>query len=166
MPKFIYIFILFFISFFSYSQTNEEIILKDSEFKILAQKATAFYTSEAYINFEKISEEFSDKVGKSFYQDGSLKPEKYKSWIEKNLDKTNFTSLNETVAIYEKYYNTFLYAPDDKEILDLLFKLDDKYGSENFTPLFAKHVLHAIFKVWEGHNINQPSENAKSFLNG
>lgn len=156
MKKFIYIFITVFIYNFTYSQVTEEVILKDNEFKILAHKATEFYTSEAYINFEKITEEFSDKVGESFYLGGgSLKPEKYKIWIEKNLNKTNFKSIEEALLAHEKYYNAILKQPDEKPIRDLLFKLDDKYGSESFRPIFTKHVLNNVFKVWDANGINQ-----------
>lgn len=154
MKKFLFILIAIFIYNFAYSQTNEEVILKDNEFKILAKKATEFYTSESYINFEKIRKEFLEKVGKSFYPGGSLDPVKYKSWVEKNLSKTNFSSLEEAISVYEKYYNAILKKPDEKEITNLLFKLDEKYGSDSFRPIFTKHVLSDVFKVWDENGIN------------
>ncbi|WCM40880.1 hypothetical protein MG290_07800 [Flavobacterium sp. CBA20B-1] len=154
MKKFISIIILLIIPCIAFSQKTEDVILNDNEFKALAKKATEFYTSEAYINFEKNREEFSEKVGRSFYPEGSLEPEKYKSWIKENLDKTNFTSLEEGLSVYYQYYNSILTKPNEKEITSLLFKLDEKYGSDTFRPIFTKYVLSEVFIVWDKNGIN------------
>lgn len=138
---------------FTFSQNNEEDILNDPEFEVLSKKATEFYTSEDYINFEKIRKEFIEKVGKSFHPGGSLQTEKYQSWIIENLNKTNFTSLEEALAVHKKYYDAILKKPNDDLILNLTSKLENKYGAKKFNPVFSKHVLRNIFKVWKENNI-------------
>ena len=142
-----------FVSCITYSQTTEGVILKDKDFKILTEKSIEFYTSEEYINFEKIRKDFLEKVGRSFYPDGSLAPEKYKIWIEKNLNKTNFTSLEEAMLAHEKYYNAILNKPDEDEINGLYGKLEDKYGSKNFWPVYIEHILSKFKHVLKANGI-------------
>src|SRR5690606_4811764 len=105
MKKFISIFLVLFVSCITYSQTSEDVILKDNDFKILTEKSIKFYTSEEYINFEKIRKDYVKKIGSSLYAGGSLAAGQYKIWIEKNLNKANYTSLEEAMLAHEKYYN-------------------------------------------------------------
>ncbi|WLD24188.1 hypothetical protein NU10_01965 [Flavobacterium dauae] len=147
MKKFISIFLVLFVSYITYSQTNEDEILKDNDFKILTEKSIKFYTSEEYINFEKIRKELLEETGRSFYPHGLLTPTEYKMWMEKNLTKTKFTSLEEAMLAYEKHYDT------GKEIDGWYGKLEDKYGSESFFPVYRKHILSKFKPVLKANGI-------------
>jgi len=147
MKKFIYIFLALFVSCNTYSQTTEDAILKDRDFKILTEKSIEFYTSEEYINFEKIRKDFLEETGRSFFSGGLLTPEEYKIWMEKNLNKTNFASLKEAMLAYEKHYNT------DKEITGLYGRLQDKYGWESFSPVYREHILSKFKDVLKANGI-------------
>src|SRR5690606_8753023 len=147
MKKFISIFLVLFVSCITYSQTSEEVILQDNDFKILTEKSIKFYTSAEYINFEKIRKDLLEETGRSFYPGGLLTPEEYKIWIEKNLNKTNFASLKEGMLAYEKHYNT------DKEITGLFGRLQDKYGGEHFLPVYNKHILSKFKPVLKANGI-------------
>jgi len=149
MKNFIYIFIII-IPYITFSQNNEDVILKDNEFKILAEKATKFYTSDAYLNYDRINSIFMEKVGEDFYmeaEEGSFEPKNYKKWVEVNLKKTNFNSLEEAILIHEEFYDAFLKKHDgQKELFPLLSKLDNKYGEKNFRAVYVKHVLQKFIK--------------------
>ncbi|HLW42150.1 MAG TPA: hypothetical protein VKY82_07250 [Flavobacterium sp.] len=161
MKRFLFALIVYFISFLSHSQITEETILKDPDFKILEAAAIAFYTSEANINYMNISEEFFDKVGESFIMQlnqGAIEPENFKNWIEKNLDKTNFNSLEEALLAHKEYYNSFLIKRDEQKILlSLLSKLREKYGvdidktdissSDIVMDTFTKYTLNKVYDV-------------------
>jgi len=147
MKKFISIFLVLFVSYITYSQTSEDVILQDNDFKILSEKSIKFYTSEEYINFEKIRKELLEETGRSFYPGGLLTPTEYKIWIEKNLKKTKFTSLEEAMLAYEKHYDT------DKETNGLFGRLNDKYGSKNFWPVYIEHILSKFKHVLKANGI-------------
>src|SRR5690606_29030541 len=153
MKKFISIFLVLLVSCITYSQTSEDVILQDNDFKILTEKAIKFYTSEECINFEKIRKDFLEKIGGSFYPGGSLDPAKYKIWMEKNLTKTKFTSLEEAMLAHEKYYNAILNKPDEKEITSLFGRLQDKYGGERFWPVYIEHILSKFKPVLKANGI-------------
>lgn len=150
MKKFFYILLISFISLGSYSQTTEDVILSDNEFKILAEKATKFYTSDAYLNYDRINNIFREKVGEDFYmdaEDGSFEPINYKKWIEVNIKKTNFSSIEEAILIHKEFYDAFLKKHDgQKKLFPLLSKLDDRYGEKNFRSVYIKHVLQNFIK--------------------
>lgn len=145
MKKFFYILLISFISLDSYSQTTEDVILKDNEFKILAEKATKFYRSYAYLNYDRINNIFREKVGEDFYmeaEEGSFEPTNFKKWIDANLNKTNFSSLEEAILIHKEFYDAFLKKHDgQKELFPLLSNLEEKYGEKNFRCVYVKHVL-------------------------
>lgn len=147
MKKLISIFLVLFVSCITYSQTNEDEILKDNDFKILTEKSIKFYTSEEYINFEKIRKELLEETGRSFYPSGLLTPTEYKMWMEKNLNKTKFTSLEEAMLAYEKHYDT------DNEINSLFGRLNDKYGGERFWPVYIEHILSKFKPVLKANGI-------------
>lgn len=147
MKKFIYIFLALFVSCITYSQISEDIILQDKDFRILTEKSIKFYTSEEYINFEKIRKELLEETGKSFYPGGLLTHAEYKIWIEKNLNKTKFTSLEEAILAYKRHYNT------DKEITSLYGRLQNKYGWESFSPVYNKHILSKFKSILKANDI-------------
>ncbi len=147
MKKFISIFLVLFVSWIPYSQTSEDVILKDNDFKILTEKSIKFYTSEEYINFEKIRKELLEETGRSFYPHGLLTPTEYKMWMEKNLNKTKFTSLEEAMLAYKKHYDT------GNEINGLYGRLQDKYGWERFFPVYRKHILSKFKPVLKANGI-------------
>jgi|SRR5690554_2146175 len=161
MKKSLFALLACFISFLSHSQVTEETILNDPDFKILEATAIAFYTSEAHINYVNISEEFFDKVGESFIirlNQGAIEPENFKNWIEKNLEKTNFNSLEEALSAHKQFYNSFLIKRDgQKVVFSLLSKLSEKYGtdidnadissSDIVMDTFTKYTLNKIYDV-------------------
>src|SRR5690606_33025392 len=106
--------------------------------------------SETYLNYKNINSKFTEKVGTDFFMDvekGSFEPENYKKWIEKNLDKTNFTSLEEAILVHKEYYNTSLKMRNaEKEQLLSLSKLINKYGKEKIGPVYIKYILNELSK--------------------
>ncbi|HLW61874.1 MAG TPA: hypothetical protein VKY33_00610 [Flavobacterium sp.] len=161
MRKFLFALIVYFISFLSHSQITEETILKDPDFKILEAAAIAFYTSEANINYVNISQELFDKVDESFIMqlnEKAMEPENFKIWIEKNLEKTNFNSLEDALIAHKQYYNSFLIKQDEqKTLFSLLSKLREKYGadiddtditnSDIVMDTFTKYTLNKVYDV-------------------
>ncbi|SEI04475.1 hypothetical protein SAMN02927937_02932 [Paenimyroides aquimaris] len=143
MIKKLFLFLVFIFSTSMYSQNMKEEILNDAAFKELAERSLKFYSSEIYLNYDKISKEYISKMPTEYFTD---KEADFPEWIKHHLSKTKFKSVEEAIDLYNKSNSAFVKKREAEDNLNnLLFTLVDKYGRDNFKPVYDEYVLKKIF---------------------
>ena len=145
--KFIIIVCITLTSALCFSQSKEELLLNDENFKVLKKEAIELYTSNDYANYKKKSDDFASKLPK-----GVNKTSKdFETQISDKIKDSKFKNTDEAISQYKILKELDLkYERLEKEIFKRRSDLSDKYGSSLVSDVFNKEINREIINAQLG----------------
>lgn len=144
-------FIIFSFNIYSQNKNIETEILNDPHYQEVSKKSLEIYTSDTYINYEKINKDYLNKLPEKYFKDN---PANFEEWIEKNLQYSKFKSKEEALLLHKNNQEAFLKLKEiEKDLPTQIIKLSDKYGRENFKKVYDEHILTKVISIKKENEI-------------
>ena len=130
------------------AQAGEEPIYKDFAFQNFKYQFSIYYTSDIYFQYEKVTTDFYRNTNHSYSFTSS---EPFEEWVTKNLDKTQFKSVEEAVEAKRVYDDTVGVNRITQEYLNSQQRgLGEKYGVE-----YVENIVRQLYDEIKDKQIEQ-----------
>lgn len=140
MYKIVILTLIFFNISIATAQNQE--IKNDPDFIEFKKEYIEYFSSDEFYKHEFLDKSFRQNLPKN---NRWMNDSDFKIWIEKNLDKTTFKSIEEALAKKRDLFDSYEKNLHIKQKLyDKRGDLEERYGSKEFYVSFEKEVLDSL----------------------
>jgi hypothetical protein len=130
-----------------FSQTKEEVLLKDANFEIMKKKAIELYTSYDYIDYKKKNDEFNSKLPQGINKNTN----DFENKILDKISNSKFINSEEAISQYKVIKELDIkFDKLESEIFKLKSDLSERYGRTIVSELYNQEINKRIIEIQLG----------------